>query len=284
MKTLLFPTDFSANSRHAVDYGYHLARQMKANVVLCNAFILPAEAPSTGMVVWPVDYNELIKEAESDIADLKSHLESVNEGTGFKPLIDFVAEVGTVTDVVNNAINAKKAELVVIGSHSGGLWTVFSGNHTERLIDHTSKPLLLVPPEAKIKIPRKIAFATDLKHPEDDLELACSLVPMAASLEAEIYITHVYQAKNVQQNIPARMAQFVNYCSNKTQYPFIYASILHHNHAISGFDQLCAYGDIDLLAMVHRPHSLFEAFFNGSQTQKMASHINIPLLVLPSLV
>lgn len=269
---------------HAIEYGYHLAKQIKADVILCNAFILPAEVPQSGLVGLPIDdYDKLVEENEVEIAKIKTHLECINDGEVFKPSITFFNEVGSVADVVSHIATEKKCDLVVSGTHQPGWGTILIGNHSKILIDCIHKPLLLVPLSAKIKIPRRIAFATDFKHPEDDLELACSIVPMAASLEAEIYITHVYNIKHVDQNIPDRMAQFVNYCANKTQYPFIYASIINNDQPISGFDKLCADGDVDLLVMVHRPHSLFSALFNGSCTQKMAAHINIPLLVLPSL-
>jgi len=33
MKTFLVATDFSANARHAAEYGYNLAKQIKANII-----------------------------------------------------------------------------------------------------------------------------------------------------------------------------------------------------------------------------------------------------------
>jgi nucleotide-binding universal stress UspA family protein len=35
-----------------------------------------------------------------------------------------------------------------------------------------------------------------------------------------------------------------------------------------------------MLAMLHRPHSFFDNILRGSLTQKMASHIAIPFLVV----
>jgi hypothetical protein len=55
MKTILFPTDFSENAKHAIRYGYYLSRQIKADIVLCNAVIIPAEATAGrpgGMAGW----------------------------------------------------------------------------------------------------------------------------------------------------------------------------------------------------------------------------------------
>ena len=62
MKDVLIATDFSENARHAARYGYKLAKQLKVNVVLCNAFVVPAEILQAGAIVWPqYEYDDLIK-------------------------------------------------------------------------------------------------------------------------------------------------------------------------------------------------------------------------------
>ena len=72
MKTLLIPTDFSANAKHAVEYGYNLAKQIKANVMLCNAVIVPAEMPQAGFVIWPMEeYDVLMDDSADELKKLK---------------------------------------------------------------------------------------------------------------------------------------------------------------------------------------------------------------------
>jgi hypothetical protein len=53
MKTILLATDFSESSKDAARYGYALACQIKAKVVIVNAMIIAAEIPQTGFVTWP---------------------------------------------------------------------------------------------------------------------------------------------------------------------------------------------------------------------------------------
>jgi hypothetical protein len=53
MKKFLFPIDFSDNAKHALYYGYSLAKQVKANVIICNVIIEPAQIPQAGLVTWP---------------------------------------------------------------------------------------------------------------------------------------------------------------------------------------------------------------------------------------
>ena len=283
MKTLLLSTDFSASGNHAVEYGYHIASCIKADVVLCSVFLVPSEVPQAGMVVWPLaNYNVLLKDNIDELNHLKNHLASKSYGTDFKPKIDVVNETGQVEEVIRNIIGLNSIDMVVAGTHRTGLSTLLTGNHAKKLIDFVDRPLLLVPPHAKIKAPRKLAFATDFKRPEHDLELLHSLIPFAKALAAEIYITHVYNEKNHKDNFKVWFSQFLTELAKKADYPFIYSKVINSAHAVSGFDKLCNEGEIDMLIMVHRTHSFFENLFKGSHTQKMAGHINIPLLVFPA--
>jgi len=282
MKTILCSTDFSAGANHAVQYGYNLAKHINANVVLCNAFIVPSEVPQAGMVVWPADdYDKILKDDEKELNDLKKRLEHSNT-EGFKPAIELVNEIGSAIEVIVNTLAEKKADMLVTGTHHQGVDFLLLGNHTKHLIDNVNAPLLLVPPHVHIKTPQKIAFATDFKFPERDLELIYSLIPMAKMLKAEIYITHVYNEKNHKDNFKVWISQFLAELSAKADYPFIFSKVIKSAHSVTGFEKLCAEGEMDMLVMVHRPHGFFENLFKGSHTQKMAERICIPLLVFPS--
>ena len=102
MKKFLFPTDFSANAKHALEYGYSLAKQVKANMIICNAIIEPAEVPQTGLVSWPMEESELLLEDSShELRLLREHLEGKEQTISFNPIINSRNEAGTVMDMVN---------------------------------------------------------------------------------------------------------------------------------------------------------------------------------------
>jgi nucleotide-binding universal stress UspA family protein len=281
MKTLLIPTDFSPNAKHAVEYGYKLAKQIKANVVLCNAVTVPAEIPQAGFIAWPTeDYDVLIDESTEELKKLKADL--AHDKDAFTPLISYFNEVGTTADVVNGLIAKKNIGLVVMGTHGrDGLSSFLLGNHTRILIDTITKPLLLVPPQAPGTPIKKIAFGVDFKQPEKDLGSIYELIPLARAMNAEILITHVYDGKDQSPDFHKWITNFLADLSNKADYPHIYYRLVRNDYAEEGLDWLCKHGQIDMLAMVHRPHIFFDSILKGSYTQKMASHISIPLLVFP---
>jgi nucleotide-binding universal stress UspA family protein len=283
MKTLLVPTDFSSMANHAAEYGHNLAKQIKANIILCNVVTVPAEIPQAGAIVWPIEeYDVLIKDSADELKRLKKQLD-MNDTNDNYPNISCLNEMGVVTDVIDLIISKHKVDLIVMGMHSAdGISTFMLGNHSRNMINKTAKPLLLIPYDAAIVPIRKIAFATDFKQPGDDLEAIYSLIPLARLMNAEILLTHVYNEKNHSPEFERWVKEFFIELSNKANYPHIYYRLIKNRNTEAGLDWICENGQIDMLVMVHRSHNLLDSLLNGSHTQKMANHIAIPLLVFPA--
>jgi nucleotide-binding universal stress UspA family protein len=284
MNKFLFPTDFSANANHALDYGYSLAKQVKANIIICNAIIEPAEVPQSGLVSWPMEESDLLLIGSShDLNLLKEKLESKNEKVGFSPAVVCKNEAGTVMEVVNYFCNFEDIDLVVVGTHgSSGLKTLLLGNHSRTMIDEINKPLLLVPPAATIAPVKKIAFATDFGNPAEDLTYIHTLVELAKPLNAEILLTHIYDEDSRSNSFQHLTDQYMIMIADNANYPNIYYREVKSDHPVAGLKWLCKHGNIDILAMVHRSHNFIDSLFRGSQTQSIAGHMPIPLLVFPA--
>jgi nucleotide-binding universal stress UspA family protein len=284
MKKFLFPTDFSANAKHALAYGYSLAKQVKANIVICNAVIVPAEIPQAGLVAWPMEESDLLLKASShELTLLKKHLEDNAEKITYNPQITCMEQAGTVLDVVNDIAHSENIGLVIIGTHgSSGLSTLLLGNHSRKMIDETNLPLLLVPPAAKIAPILKIAFATDFTNAAADMECIHKLVELARPLNAEILLTYIYDKEWRGATFQREIDQFMIKIADNANYQNIYYREIKAKPMASGLDWVCEHGQVDMLAMVHRNHNFIDSLFRGSQTQKMANHIPIPLLVFPA--
>ena len=283
MKDLLIATDFSENASHAARYGYQLAKQLKVNIVLCNAFVVPAEILQAGTIVWPeYEYDELVKDYRHSLNELKGKLAGDDNDGKFHPAVHCKSEVGTVQTVINQLASAKNIGITVMGTHgSSGLSTLMLGNHSRTMIEQTTTPLLLVPFSAPIQPIKKVAFATDFSDLEHDLDAVYNLIPMMKTLHAELLITHVNDSKQQTHRLKKFIDNFLVDISNKADYPNIYYRIVKNRTPELGLDWLCEHGQVDMLAMVHRKHSLLSKIVTGSHTQKMAGRISVPLLVLP---
>jgi len=288
MKKLLIATDFSANAKHAAEYGYQLAKQLKAGIFLCNTITIPAEVPMSGMGAWLQGENAiLLDDSNEELKRLKAHLEHADHTDAFRPPVDYLNEAGTVRQTVNDAVFKQKVDMIIAGSHEPDiLGTFLLGNHAHELIEFCIKPLLIVPNTAEFTPIKKIAFATDLENPDDDLEQIYQLIDFARLLDAEILLTHIYNGSVYNGSghlakFEKRIEQFLTEISNKANYPQIYYRIIKQDKIESGLNWLCEHSQIDILAMVHHKHDFLDSILKGSHTKKMADHIIIPLLVFP---
>ena len=285
MKTLLISTDFSTIATHAAEYGYSLAKQIKANVILCNAVSVPAEVSQAGVIVWPMEeYNLLMEESDKELESLKKHLENTEPAGSFRPLIKVINQSGILLDIANVIVEVHNVELLIMGTHGASGFSHFLlGDHSRKMIGGTIKPLLLIPPAAKMTRIKKIAFATDFRHPEEDLRAIYNLIAFARLLNAEILLTHVYNGKQQTPEFQEWLKRFLVDVSNTADYPHIYYRMIKNSNTEAGLDWLCVHGQVDMLAMVHRQHNFFDNLLKGSHTKKMADQIPVPLMVIPEI-
>ena len=277
----MITTDFSANATHAAEYGYQLAKHLKAGVFLFNSVNMPAEASLSGIAVWPqVEGDMLLDDSIDELKLLKAHLEHNDYSDTFRPPVNYLNEAGTVRQTINDSIISQRIDLVIAGTHKAdGLSTFLLGNHTNELIEFCVKPLLVIPRQADFIPVKKIAFAIDFEQPENDLEQLYDLIEFARPLDAEILLTHIDRGEHHYEKC---IEKFMVEISNKANYPKIYYRLIKKHEIETGLDWICKHGQIDILAMVHRKHDFFDSILKGSHTKKMAEHISIPLLVFPA--
>lgn len=280
MKTLLIATDFSINARHAVTYGYYLAQQLKARILICHVMNVPAEIPQNGFVAWPMSvYDDLIQDSNNEMDQLKRQLIANSDPKAYQPEITCIHEPGLVTNVVNAQAIQNQADLIIISEHGNDtLGTLMIGNHSRKLIDATVTPLLLIPFSANPKPIKKIAFGSDFKQPDQDMQVINKLVGFAKAFGSELILAHIDQS-NGDPHYNTVTKHLITELINAIDYPKISYKMVKSEHVENGLNWLIRHLHVDMLAMVHHEHNFFDQLINGSHTQKAAHLINVPLLV-----
>ena len=283
MKKILVPTDFSLPAENAAVYALNLAKSISSNILLCNAIRIPASAPLAAQVSWPlVDYNTLKEEVTRGLDELSKKLKGDDVATSLPvyPVIQYKSQAGSVTTVVSRIFEQEKAYLVIMGlSGEGAVSRFFLGSNSRDLIDKANFPVLLVPAKSEFSGIRKIAFATDLS--EKDIEVIHCIAGFAAHFNAEILLAHVSENNGEDIVHQRKITAFLSDVTCKINYPNIYYRHINQRDVDQGLDWLAEHGLIDILVMVHRHNNLIGDLFHRSHTQKVARHIEIPLLVYP---
>lgn len=287
MKKILVPTDFSSSANNAARYAVRLATLLKKDITLCNAMLIPIEAPGAQQVPWPLeDYEAIKSDTTEQLKEASTRLQAkIAEQAAFfpedfQPAVDYTSEVGPVTDVIRNVLDEHNASMVVMGmSGAGGLERFFIGSSSRDLIAKASFPVLLIPPGYVFGQIKTIAFATDLD--KGDINILHSLACFAKTLDAEIRINHISDHKREHGEEKYKADAFMAELVKKVNYPKITYHLIKSIDVDHGLSWLDEHGQVDILTMVHRPHGFFTGLFSGSHTQRLARHVTLPLLVFP---
>lgn len=287
MKKILVPTDFSPTANNAAQYALHLAAPLKADIILCNAMLIPIEATGSDQVAWALqDYDAVKTDTTEQLQQgvrklkhrLKEHVAFFPDD--FKPEITFTSEVGLVSDVIRNALDKHGASLVVMGvSGAGSLERFFMGSNSWDVISKAAFPVLLIPPEYIFRPLKKIAFATDLD--KRDINILHTMACFAKTMDAEIQINHISDDNYEQGEDRYKADVFMAELCKKISYPNIRYRHIKSTDVDHGLNWLHEHGQVDMLVMVHRQLHFLARLFSGSHTQKLARHVTIPLLVFP---
>jgi nucleotide-binding universal stress UspA family protein len=285
MKTIAVLTDFSRRSEHAALYALHLAQKIKADVLLFNAFQVPAETLNSRRNAWPVeDYDEIEESTEKKLKALRIKLENEVKEKSFPgthlPAVSCQCEEGAIANNIASLEENKNIVLIVLATHGVDKVSAFlMGNNCRQIIDAASTPLLVIPENCSIKNIEKFAFATDLVH--NDIDYISSLASLAKQFSAEILIANVNPHSPLIKEHENAVTAFKKEVMHKINYGRVYYRNIPNENVKKGLDWLIENVRFDILVMVHRKGDLSDLFIKSSITKKIADHTYLPLLVYP---
>ncbi|HTN19666.1 MAG TPA: universal stress protein [Pelobium sp.] len=280
MNNILLLTDFTSTGQKAVEFGYHLAAQLHANIILCNVMNIQAEIPQFEVPVLPFsDYDYIVEKSEKDLFQLKAHLDKLSASQSFQPKITCLEEIGRVTDTVSHIVANHQAELVILGEHQRkGLSEWVLSNHAKELIEIAKIPIIIIPLGAKIKRIEKVALA--LKHPEKKENELNQVYKLVERLSAELFIFRVEE--NNAENEMAEKARINTMLKELKKKLKVYLRTAPNGPVEKQLKSLSKSEKIDLLIMIHQKRSFFSDMFIRSHSRNMSVDTTIPLMIIPS--
>lgn len=146
IKRILFPTDISEGSAHAVPFAAELTRHYGAKLFIVNVIYDIARA--NGLYVPHINMEELYKDVE---INARKELEKcyLEELRGHKD-IEYKILKGVPHEEILKFADENDIDMIIMGTHSRkGLDRVIFGSTAERVVRHASCPVLTVGPSKK---------------------------------------------------------------------------------------------------------------------------------------
>jgi nucleotide-binding universal stress UspA family protein len=275
LKKILLPTDFSKNSKNAIDYAMALCEKWK-----CTFYILNVQKQSgfilDDLMAAPVNssiHNAIADDNKEDLNQFISKLkkQNTNKNYTFESLFDF----DTLADSINQVVKAKNIDLIIMGTNGAtGAKEVVFGSNTLNTIRKTDCPILTIPENYKFTSIDSILFTTE--NCEDF---------NAHGIKPLLDIITTYKSKLNVIDI-----DFVNYPnstkSHSSDLKALFGAQAYNYHLIKEVPYPMAINTVTQL-FNYNLHSLFiesksflERFIYGSVTNEISYNSTLPLLIL----
>lgn len=267
MKKILVPIDNSKVSKGAVLYAASLAAALPAEIILLSV-INASNTPST-LINWRKLEEQLVSKEQKDALKM---IKEVNEKTGTTVTISYKYVLGyPVEEMVEKFVKENSIDFVVMGTAGAKGVKKVVGTNTASVIDMSSVPVVAVPKDASAQRIRKIVYATDMAHLDDEIK---TVVKFAQLFDASIDILYVTDDKRRRKSRKELEAILIRIA----KYPKIRLNTVVAPDIAKGVDAFVMKQKADMLAMFTHRLDFFEKLFGKSITRKLAFHSHVPLL------
>jgi nucleotide-binding universal stress UspA family protein len=136
--TILVPTDFSEDARHALEYGELLARQLGAQLHLLHVVEMPIFVPPYAVPALSTSGLEaLVSKARSELEQLVATIQGID--------IITTTRIGSPADQIVEYATEASCDVIIIATHGRrGLAHFLLGSTTERVVRVAPCPVLSI--------------------------------------------------------------------------------------------------------------------------------------------
>jgi nucleotide-binding universal stress UspA family protein len=269
MKRILVPTDFSEQAENALKVAIKLAKKHKSEIYVLHSMEMPLHLATSGDSSSLPESLFFIRLAEKRFSELRA-----------KPYLDGITLNETIGhneiyEDIESACEKNKINLIVMGSNgASGFKEMFVGSNTEKVVRTSKTPVLVIKnnhPEFNVK---DFVFATDFS--EEGRGALGKAQKFAKKVGAKMHLLFVNTPANFNTSVEAQkiMENFVrgmgveNYTLNIFNDTSVEKGILNYASHINA--QLIGMGTHGRKGISH--------FFNGSISEDMVNHANMPVI------
>ena len=274
MKTILFPTDFSANALHASQYAGMLAKSFNANVVLLNVHSIP----SISEYQLPYEIDNLIKfnqkKSEDNLRDFAVHFMQITHLAADR--VSQIVEYGFANEKILETADTIHSDMIVMGTRgANNLLDKWLGTHAQAVIKKAKCPVWIIPKTAPINYPQNILYAADFK--EDEVVATQKVLWFAAPLGAKCKVVHIHDYFEIK--VDSGVQEMVKYLDDEFENIDDVSFVnLNRDDIIEGLEAYMESFKPDVLALAVHEKSFLERLFNESVTKHFVQVLQLPIL------
>lgn len=269
MKRILVPTDFSEQADTALKVAIQLAEKHKSEIFVLHSMEIPQQMATKGKSKNLPESLFFIKLTKQRFAELREkpflNGVTINETIGRAEIYEDVDEACT-----NNQI-----DLIVMGSTgASGFKEMFVGSNTEKVVRTSKIPVLVIkqlPNEFEVK---DFVYATDFS--QEGLGAFDQAQKFAVKMGAKIHLLYVNTPGNFKTS-PEAMTMMENFVKGMGVENYS-LNIFNDVSVEKGILNFAAQTNAELIGMGTHGRKGISHFFNGSISEDMVNHAQMPVI------
>jgi len=276
MKNILLLTDFSEDSRNAIEYALQFFKGGKYNFFIFN--VHKVSNYTTGdLMASSADasiYDSIIKNPKAAINKMIKKF--INEYDKEDFSYEAICDYDTFISAVKQTINLKKIELTVMGTNGAtGANEVIFGSNTIAVIRQVDCPVMVIPQGFKFVEPTNILFVLEYKDIIKDKPLK-PLKHIIKKHNAALDIL-ILNKENISLDQLNDKKASIDSFFKEDKCNFYTIVDVPIDIAMDCFEQI---KEIDLIAKIINKESFLKRLISGSKTDEIAYKSRVPLLIM----
>lgn len=269
MKRILVPTDFSIQAENALQVAAQMAAKFDSEIYLLHSMEVPLHLANSGDSGSLPEALYFIKLAEKRFNEIlkKPYLQdiTINETIGH----------GEIYNDIREAVKKNKIDLIVMGSHgASGFKEMFIGSNTEKVVRTSDIPVLVIKNHHKNFVINDFVFATDFS--KECLKPLAEAQRFAKAVGAKMHLLMVNTPSGFKTSAEARsiMEKFIRDIKTKN-----YTLNIYNDTSVEkGVLNFAKETNAQLVGMSTHGRKGLSHFFNGSISEDMVNHANMPVI------
>ncbi len=278
MQNVLVAFDFSKNAIEALKYGIDICKEYNTQLNILHVYNLPPfERYMSKNAVEEMEEGNMLNHFRTFTeTEVLNAIEATDELS-----INYVLKKGSTSNQIIDVAKATKPILIIMGAHGmSGIQKMVWGSNTQKVVQKTEIPVLVIPNETSFKTINNIVFATDFNV--EDFEIIDSLIRFTSVIESNLSCVHIRESYS-DWDTPT-----INYIKDKykdaIQQGALNIELVENSDVTDGLNEYIEANNVDVLAILKEEQNMFNRIFDKSYTKELLEKCKIPLMIFKETI